>query len=149
MQAVDDAVERCLDVGEVQFGLRQLRLGLGLRQFGLEQYHLILRDDRFLLEQPLGVIELQFREPGLGQLGVQLCLVKNWYDLEHHIALLHRLALLDRDLLEIPALQGTDVDVALRVDLADILLGDDDVLCLGAGDHDLLVLLVGCSSLCL
>ena len=83
------------------------------------------------------------RELGLGHLGVQLCLVKSWYDLEHHIALLHRLALLDRDLLEIPALQGTDLDVALRVDLADILLGDDDVLCLGAGDHDLMVLLVG------
>ena len=33
--------------------------------------------------------------------------------------------------------------MALRVDLADILLGDDDVLCLGAGDHDLMVLLVG------
>ena len=44
VQAVDDAVERCSDVGEVQFGLRQLRLGLGLRQFGLEQCHLILRD---------------------------------------------------------------------------------------------------------
>ena len=118
-------------------------MALALCQFGLEQQHLILRDDRFFLEQLLGVIVLQFREPGLGHLGVQLCLVKSWYDLEHHIALLHRLALLDRDLLEIPALQGTDLDVALRVDLADILLGDDDVLCLGAGDHDLMVLLVG------
>ena len=130
MQAVDDAVERCFDGGKVQFGLRQLRLGLGLCQFGLEQCHLILRD-HFFLGQLLGVIELQLRELGLGQLGVQLCLVKNWDDLEHHIALLHRLALLDRDLLEIPVLQGTDLDVALRVDLADILLGDDDVLCLG------------------
>ena len=44
VQAVDDAVERCFDLGEVQFGLRQLRLGLGLCQFGLEQCHLILRD---------------------------------------------------------------------------------------------------------
>ena len=44
VQAVDDAVERCSDHGKVQFGLRQLRLGLGLCQFGLEQCHLILRD---------------------------------------------------------------------------------------------------------
>ena len=49
VQAVDDAVERCFDVGKVQFGLRQLRLGLGLCQFGLEQCHLILRDHRFSL----------------------------------------------------------------------------------------------------
>ena len=34
-QAVDDAVERCFDLGKVQFGLRQIRLGLGLCQFGL------------------------------------------------------------------------------------------------------------------
>ena len=40
VQAVDDAVERCLDVGKVQFGLRQLRLGLGLGQLGPEQRHL-------------------------------------------------------------------------------------------------------------
>ena len=32
--------------------------------------------------------------------------------------------------------------MALRVDLADILLGEGDVLCLRAGDHDLMVLLV-------
>ena len=42
--AVDDAVERCYDVGKVQFGLRQIRLGLGLVQFGLEQWHLVLGD---------------------------------------------------------------------------------------------------------
>ena len=84
-------------------------------------------------------IELQFRELGLGLLGVQPGLVKNWDDLEHQIVLFHRLALLDSDLLEIPVLQGTDLDVALRVDLADILLGEDDILCLRAGDHDLMV----------
>ncbi len=33
--------------------------------------------------------------------------------------------------------------MALRADLADILLGEDDVLGLGAGEHDLVVLLVG------
>ena len=76
-------------------------------------------------------------------LGVPLCLVKNWQDLEHHIALLDRLALPDQDLLEIPAVQGTDVDVTLRVDLADTSLGDDDVLCQRAADHNLAVLLVG------
>ena len=37
VQAVDDAVEGRLDGGEVQFGLRQLHLGLGLGQLGLEQ----------------------------------------------------------------------------------------------------------------
>ena len=36
-QAVDDAVERCSDVGKVQFGRREVRLGLGLVQFGLLQ----------------------------------------------------------------------------------------------------------------
>ena len=61
VQAVDDAVERCFDLGKVQFGLRQLRLGLGLCQFGLEQRHLILRDTLFV-GQLLGVIELQLRE---------------------------------------------------------------------------------------
>ena len=40
-QAVDDAVERGSHVGQIQFGLRQLHLGLGLCQFGLEQCHLI------------------------------------------------------------------------------------------------------------
>ena len=69
-------------------------------------------------------------------------LLKSWYDLEHQIALLHRLALPDSDLAEIPVLQGTDVYVAPRVDLADISLGDGDVHCLGAGEHDLTVLLV-------
>ena len=48
VQAVDDAVETCCDLGKVQFGLRQIRLGLGLCQFGLVQFHLILRDT-FLL----------------------------------------------------------------------------------------------------
>ena len=127
VQAVDDAVEGRDDLGEVQFGLRQLRLGLGLSQFGLVQGHFLLRDD-VLFAQRLGVIKLQLRELGLGHLGVQLRLVKDGDDLEQHLALFHRLPFLDRDLLEIPVLQRTNLDVALRVDLADILLSDDYVL---------------------
>ena len=78
-----------------------------------------------------------------GHLGVQPRLVKSWHDLEHHIARFHRLALRDLDRLEIPFLQGTDFDVVLRANLADILLGDDDLLGHGAGDHDPMVLLAG------
>ena len=57
--AVDDAVERRSNLGKVQFGLRQIRVGLGLRQLGLEQFHLVLRGTLFLGQLP-GVIQLQF-----------------------------------------------------------------------------------------
>ena len=117
-------------------------LAWALASLALYSAHLILRDT-FFVGQRLDIIQLQLREVSLGHRGVPLCLVKNWHDLEHHLALFHRLAFLDRDGLEIPVLQCTDIDVSPRVDLADILLGDDDVLCDRAGDRDLLLLVVG------
>jgi hypothetical protein len=116
-------------------------LGLGLVQLGLLQRHLLI-GDHLVLEQLLAVIELNLHELGLGQLGIQFRLVKSWYDLVHDIALFHRLAFLDDDVLEIPVLQGTDIDVTARVDLADVLLGDGDVRGRGAGDYDLMMLLI-------
>ena len=137
VQAVDDAVKRCFDGGKVQFGVRQLRIGLGLGQLGLEQQHLILRD-HFVLVQLLGVIVLQLRELCLGQLGVRLFLVKNRDDLEQHVILRHLLTFLDFDRLEISSLQGTDLDVALRVDLADISLDEGQRLRLRVGGRNLM-----------
>ena len=95
-----------------------------------------------MLKQPLCVIELNLRELSLGHLGVQSCLVKSCDDLEQRIALLDRLAFFDLDRLEIPALHGPDLDVAVRVDLADILLRVDHILNQRAGDQDLVVLVV-------
>lgn len=135
---VDDAVERRLDLGEVQFRFRQLRLGAGLGQLGLLKQHFLNGDDALFIE-PLGVIEFQFRELGLRDLCVPLRLVKSRNDPEQHLILLHVLAFSDRDRLEIPALQRFDLDVTLRVNLADVLLGEHDVLCSGAGDHDLVM----------
>ena len=89
--------------------------------------------DHLLVEQLLGVFELQLRELCLGQLGVELCLVNNWDDLEQQLTLLDLLPLLDGDRLEIPHLQGADLDVALRVNLADILLREGNRLRLRVG----------------
>ena len=43
-----------------------------------------------------------------------------------------------QDLLEIAVLQGTDIYVAPRVDLADVPLGEADIHGLGAGEHDVM-----------
>ena len=107
LEAADEAVEWRLDDGEAQFGLGKLRLGLGLRQLGLGQCHFLLGDHRLLAcGNFLVLLELDLSDPDLGQLGVQLGLGEDRQHLEQHVALLHRLALLDRDLLEIPARQG-------------------------------------------
>jgi hypothetical protein len=135
VKAVDDAVERRADGGKVQLGRRQVRFGVGLGQFGLEELHLV-QGNHFLVVQPLRVIQLKLRELGLGQFGVELCLVESRYDAEHRIALFHPLTFLDRDRLEVSARQRTDFDVALRVDLTDVLLRENDVLDQWVGDHD-------------
>ena len=46
-----------------------------------------------------------------GRLGLQPCLINCLDDLEHHIALLDRLALMDVDLRENPAFQGKDLEL--------------------------------------
>ena len=43
-QAIDDAVERRCDLGEIQLRFGQVRLGLGFRQFGLLEQRLVLGD---------------------------------------------------------------------------------------------------------
>ena len=140
--AVDDAVEGGPDRGEVQFGQRQIRLGLGLGELGLEQFHLVL-GNALLGGQSLGVRQFQSREFLLGDLGFPPCLVEDRLDLEHQVALSHHLALPDRDGHEIPTLKRADIDVSARVDLADVFLGNDDILRDRAGDHDLMLLVVG------
>ncbi len=52
-------------------------LAWALASLASKQCHLIL-GDHFVLEQLLGVIELQLRELGLGQLGVQSSPGKEW-----------------------------------------------------------------------
>ena len=148
VQAVDDAVETCCDLGKVEFGLRLIRLGLGLCQFGLVQFHLFLRD-AFFVGQRLGVIQLQLREVFLGHLGVPLGLVKNWQISNNTSPSFTAWPSLIVIGLEIAVLQCADIDMSPRVDLADILLGDDDVLCHRAGDRDLMFLLVGLLASCL
>ena len=72
----------------------------------------------------------------LGFLGAQLGLVEDRKDLKHQLSLLYRLALLDQDLLKIPVLQSTHIDVPLRMDLADIGLSADHVLSDRTSDQD-------------
>ena len=136
--AVHDAVEGCLDVGKVQFCPRERHFGVGLCQFGLFQRDLLVRDNSFL-RQVFGVIEFDLNPFGLGGLGVQLGLVKSGQDFEHQIPLLHGLAFFDTDLVKIPALQGSDVDVLTRVDLADVLLRADHGLSGRTGDQNLVI----------
>ena len=74
VQAVDDAVERCSDVGKVHFGLRQIRLGLGPCQFGLEQLHLLLRDHLAFGSANIWVYSTPVSRVSLGLFGVHLAL---------------------------------------------------------------------------
>ncbi len=141
VKAVDNAVERRFDRGKVQFGLCLLPLGDRLGQLGLQQRHLSIRD-RVPLVQLQGVVVLLLGVLDLGDLGIESCLVKHRVDLEQQIPLLNRLAFLDRDGLEIAALQRLDFHVFLRMDLADILLLDGDFLGHGLGDEDLVPLVV-------
>ena len=48
--------------------------------------------------------------------------------------------LLNRDRLEVTIFQGADIDMPLRMDLADIRLGQHDILHRRAGDDDLMAL---------
>ena len=122
VQAVDDAVERCLDVGQGQFGFRLSHLRLGLCQFGLEQSHLILRDD-LSLEQALGVIELELSMSASAFSASTFAWRRMGMILNIESPFFTALALLDRNLLEIPVLRGADLDVTLRADLANIRAG--------------------------
>jgi len=111
LQTVHHAVEGRPDLGEFQLGLRQVSLGLRLGQFRLVQRHLV-RGDHLVGRQAFRVTQFQLSQLGLGLLGLILRLVQGRQDLEHQLALLDRLAFVDVDRLEEPALQRADLDVA-------------------------------------
>ena len=98
--------------------------------------------DDSLNGQLLGLLVLDLRDHGFGLFGFHPTLVDGRQDLEELVTFLHQLALFQLDPLQIPFLQGADFDAPPRTDLTDVLLGNDDILHHGVGDHDLLMGLV-------
>jgi hypothetical protein len=125
VEAAHDARERRANLGEPPVRGRQVQLRLRSRQVRLRQRQLVRRDD-VLVGEHAGVVQLDLRPLGLGLGLLHLGLRQHRHQLEHLLALLEPLALVDEDALQGPVLERPHLDVLHRAQLAHVLRGQVD-----------------------